>query len=138
MNVFLDTNILLDVLVRREPVYAASAEVWTLAETGRIAGFVSALSFPNVFYILRRATNRRAADKAVSILRDVFRPVDLDQQILNQAIDADMKDFEDAIQFFSAIRARAACLITRNPKHFPAGDIPIQTPAEFLATCLPT
>lgn len=137
MNIFLDTNVLLDVLVGREDVYADSAGVWTLAEAGHVKGFVSALSFPNIFYILRRVKDRRAAGKAMSIMRDIFRPVDLDQQILNQAIDANIKDFEDAIQFFSALRASAACLVTRNPRHFPTGDIPIQTPAEFFATHRP-
>jgi hypothetical protein len=58
----------------------------------------------------------------------------LDAQIANQAIDSDIKDFEDAIQFFSAIRSGAAVLITRNPKHFPSADLVIHAPAEFLAT----
>jgi hypothetical protein len=58
----------------------------------------------------------------------------LDAQIAHQALDADIEDFEDAIQFFSALRAGATTLITRNPKDFPAQDLAIQTPAEFLAT----
>jgi hypothetical protein len=60
--------------------------------------------------------------------------VPLDVQITNQAIDANMRDFEDAIQFFSALRAGAAALITRNPKDYPRGNMAVQTPAEFLAT----
>lgn len=134
MNVFLDTNVLLDVLARREPFYADSAQVWTLAETGQIVGFASTLSLPNLFYLVRRTKGQKAARNAISILRDIFSLVPLDVQITNQAIDADLKDFEDAIQFFSAIRAGAAALITRNPKDFPGGDVAIQTPAEFLAT----
>jgi predicted nucleic acid-binding protein len=133
VNVFIDTNILLDVLARREPFYADSAEVWTLAETGRIGGFVSALSLPNLYYLLRRVKGQPAARKALGILRDIFTLVPLDVQITNQAVDAGIKDFEDAIQFYSALRAGAAVLITRNPKDFPLGDIAIQTPGEFLA-----
>ncbi len=134
MNVFFDTNVLLDVLVRREPHYEDSARVWTLAETATLGGCVSALSFPNIYYLLRRAKSKQTAQKAMTILRDVFRPVPLDEQILNQAIDAELKDFEDGIQLFSALRAGAACLITRNPRHFPDGDLAVQTPGEFLAT----
>jgi predicted nucleic acid-binding protein len=137
MNVFIDTNVLLDVLARREPFYADSARVWTLAETSRAAGFASTLSLPNLFYLLRRARGQKTARKAVGILRDIFRLVPLDAQIMNQAIDADIQDLEDAIQFFSALRVGATALITRNPKDFPRREIAIQTPAEFLATHFP-
>ena len=133
MNVFVDTNILLDVLARREPFYADSARVWTLAETDEVAGFASTLSLPNLFYLIRRTKGHAAARKAVGILRDIFHWVPLDVRITNQAIDADIKDFEDAIQFFSAVRAGAAVLITRNPKDFPGSGVAIQTPGEFLA-----
>ena len=101
MNVFADTNILLDVLARREPFYARSAEVWTLAETGWVTGFALTLSLPNLYYLLRRAKGQEAARKALSIVRDIFSLVPLDTQIANQAIDAGIKDFEDAIQFFT-------------------------------------
>ena len=134
MKVFVDTNILLDVLGRREPFYADSAQVWTLAETGQVEGFASTLSLPNLFYVLRRASGAKAARKAVGMLRDIFSLVPLDVQITNQAIDADIRDFEDAIQFFSALRCGAVALVTRNTKDFPGGDVAIQTPAEFLAT----
>lgn len=137
MNIFIDTNILLDVLARREPFYADSAQVWTLAETGRIAGHISALSLSNLFYLMRRMKGQKAARKALGILRDIFNLVPLDVQITNQAIDSDIKDFEDAIQFFSAIRVGSAVLITRNTKDFPSTDVAIQTPTEFLATYCP-
>jgi predicted nucleic acid-binding protein len=133
VNVFVDTNILLDVLARREPFYADSAEVWTLAETGRVSGFASTLSLPNLYYLLRRVKGQLLARKALGILRDIFTLVPLDVQIANQAIDAGIKDFESAIQFFSALRAGASVLVTRNPKDFPVGNVAIQTPAEFLA-----
>jgi predicted nucleic acid-binding protein len=134
MRVFCDTNILLDVLARREPFYADSARVWTLAEAGQIQALVSVLSFANIFYVVRRLRRGRAARQAVLLLRDTFEPVALDAQILNQAIDSDFADLEDGIQFFSALRCGAACLVTRNPRHFPADGVPVQTPTEFLAT----
>jgi predicted nucleic acid-binding protein len=137
MKVFVDTNVLLDVLACREPYYADSAQVWTLAETGQVTGFASALSLPNLFYLLRRTKGNKAARKVMNILRDIFSLVPLDARITNQAIDAEIADFEAAIQFFSALRAGATVLITRNPKHFPGGDVAIQTPKEFLATQFP-
>ena len=137
MNVFVDTNVLLDVLARREPYYDDSAQVWTLAETGQVSAFASTLSLPNLFYLLRRTKGPKTARKAMSILRDIFNLVPLDAQIIGQAIDSDMADFEDAIQFFSAGRASAAVLITRNAKDFPGADLAIQTPSEFLAAHFP-
>ena len=134
MKLFVDTNVLLDVFGRREPFYEDSARIWTLAETGEVAGFVSAMSFPNIFYILRRAEGYRAARKAMGLIRDAFSLVPFDSQITNQAIDSDIKDFEDAIQFFSALRSGADSLITRNTRDFPTGDVLIQTPTEFIAT----
>ncbi len=137
MRIFVDTNVLLDVLAERKGFYADSARVWTLAETGRTTGFVSALSVPNLFYILARRAGRKRARAIVGMLRDIFALAALDEQIINQAADADMRDFEDAIQFFSALRVGARVLVTRNAKDFPAGDLPIQTPVEFLATHFP-
>jgi predicted nucleic acid-binding protein len=133
MDVFVDTNVLLDVLTQREPFYDDSVAVWTLAEQGKIRGFVSVLSFSNVYYIVRRLSDRRTADRAMLLLRGTFTAVACDEQVLSQAIDAGMKDFEDAIQYHSALRVNASCLITRNPDHFPRSALPIATPAEFLA-----
>ncbi len=134
MRLFVDTNVVLDVLLRREPFYEDSARIWTLAETGQVTGFASTPSFPLIFYHLRRISGHKAARKAIGLMRDIFSIVPLDSQITNQAIDSDIKDFEDAIQFFSALRVGADSLITRNTKDYPTGDVPIQTPKEFLAT----
>jgi predicted nucleic acid-binding protein len=133
MDVFLDTNVLLDVLAKREPFYEQSVAVWTLAEQGKVRGLVSVLSFSNIYYIVRRLRDRRAAAAALRLLRDTFTPVALDEQVLSQAMDAGLKDFEDAMQYFSALRAGAACLISRNPHHFPRSALSVLTPAEFLA-----
>jgi predicted nucleic acid-binding protein len=134
VNILLDTNVLLDVLAQREPFYGDAADIWTLAERGRVTAYVSALSLPNLYYILRKLKGQKPARKTVGILRDIFSIVPLDAQIIHQATDAEITDFEDAIQFFSAVRIGATTLITRNPKDFPRRDVAIQTPAEFLAT----
>ncbi len=134
MDIFLDTNVLMDVLLDREPFVADSQQVWLLAERGKIRGLVSAISFPNVYYVVRKLSGARQARRTMVMLRDVFAPVACDEQVLHQAIDADFKDFEDAIQYFSALRADADCIVSRNPKDFRASDIPVLTPSEFLAT----
>ena len=132
MIVLVDTNILLDVLARREPHYQASARVWTLAERGEIMAFISAISFNNIYYILRKAESKTTAGNALKLLRDVFESVAPDTKIINQAIDSECEDFEDAIQFHSAVRIGAHILITRNPNDFPTSSVTIATPEEFL------
>ena len=135
MKIFLDTNVLLDILAKREPFYTASAEIWSLAESGAVQGCISTISFNNIYYVVRKMAGKCNADKALRILRDIFVPVAPDTLILNQAIDSTMNDFEDAIQFHSAIRAGADCLITRDPRHFKEvkTNLAISTPDEFLA-----
>ena len=132
MKVFLDTNVLLDVLLKRIPHYIESGSIWTLAESRKIDGVVSALSYPNSAYVLRAQGRQRIRD-AIVLLQGVFRCIPLDEDILRHAFEYDMVDYEDAIQYASAIRAGADCLITRNARHFPVQDVLILSPAEFLA-----
>ena len=132
MRLFVDTNLLLDVIAERDPFYASAARIWSMCETGVCEGFVSAISFNNVFYIVRRARNADVARKALVLMRDVFKSVAPDEQILNQAIDSDIRDFEDAIQFFSAQRVATDYLLTRNVTDFPKTHQPILAPDEFL------
>jgi len=132
-NVFIDTNVLMDVLIQREPFYMASAQVWSLAEKGIVCGLISVISFSNIYYIVRKQKNRRIAERTLVNLRDTFIPIALNKQILNQAIDAGFTDFEDGIQYFSAVQGDADYLVSRNPKHFKNVDLPILAPDEFIA-----
>ncbi|MDD5698383.1 MAG: PIN domain-containing protein [Victivallaceae bacterium] len=132
MKLFLDTNIIYDVFAERHPFYDDSAQIWNFAERGKIIGCVSVTTFNNLYYIMRREMGREKAERAMHILRAICTPIPFDTQILNQAIDSRMKDFEDAIQFFSALHSGADYLITRNVKDFPRVDIPVLTPEEFL------
>lgn len=134
MRVCVDTNVLLDVLAKREPFYADAARIWSLAERGKLEALVSVISFNNIYYVVRKAANRKAADRALRLMRDVFTPITLDAKILGQAIDAGFRDFEDALQFHSAVHADAGFLITRDTSAYPTTDLPVVTPAEFLAT----
>src|SRR3972149_10498982 len=103
MKVFYDTNVLLDVLMAREPFFRDSAKVWTLAELGRVEGHLSAVSFLNIFYLMQRKRGRTAAAGAVRRMFEIFKAVACDSLIINQAIDSDLPDFEDAVQYFSAL-----------------------------------
>jgi len=132
-SIFVDTNILLDVFAKRQPHYSKGMAVWSLVETSEVKGFVSAISYNNVYYVLNNAKNAEVARKAMVIIRDLFTTVPLDEKIINMSIDSDFADFEDAIQYFSAVRCDADCIITRNKKDFKLSDVPVLSPEEFLS-----
>jgi len=82
VKIFLDTNVLLDVLLDRKPFYADSAAVWTLAERRTIEGLISAISFNNVYYVVRRLADRTRARRAVRLLSATFATVACDERVL--------------------------------------------------------
>jgi predicted nucleic acid-binding protein len=131
-SVFIDTNVLVDFLDQRQPFYEASVSIMAMSEKAEFQGYVSAISYNNIYYLLCRTFNHSIARKKLVVLRDIVRVVALDQQIINQAIDSKFGDFEDAIQYFSALHTHADCIITRNKKHFTHSDIPVLEPVEFL------
>ena len=133
MRVFIDTNVLLDVLAKRKLFYENAAQIWNLAESGKIEALISVISFNNIYYVVRRVSDRKTAEQALQLMRNVFVAVPLTVQILSQAMDAGFSDFEEAIQFHSAVHAGAARIITRDVDHFPIADIPAISPAAFLA-----
>lgn len=133
MKAFLDTNVVMDLLLDRQPFAAEAERLWFLAERGRITGFVSALSFPNVYCVARKARGHEAALTMLKGMRRSLTVVECDDRILQQAIDADFTDFEDAIQYYSAVRAETVCMISRNPRHFPKGSLPVLSPGDFFA-----
>lgn len=132
MKLFIDTNVVIDVLARRQHFYDASAAILTMLEKDEAEGFISAISFNNIHYILRKQSGKTKADNAIRMLLSAFNIVTLDEKILTRTIESAFNDFEDGIQFFSAMRSNADYLISRNVKDFPHDDIPVLTPEEFL------
>ncbi|MFA6103896.1 MAG: PIN domain-containing protein [Victivallaceae bacterium] len=132
MKLFIDTNVVIDVLAQRQGFYDASAAILTMLEKDEAEGFISAISFNNIHYILRKQSGKTRADNAIRMLLSAFNIVTLDEKILTRTIESNFNDFEDGIQFFSAMRSNADYLISRNVRDFPHDDIPVLTPEEFL------
>ena len=130
-KIFVDTNILLDVILRREGFYGPAAEVWADCETGKVQGYVSAISLNNMHYVMRKFAAPDAALEYVRLVLHVFSVVPLDEAVLRLAVDLPQKDFEDAIQLFSAVRVKADCIVTRDRAHFPESYMPIVSPGEY-------
>lgn len=132
-RVFLDLNVLLDVLAEREPFLEPAQGIWSAAESGRLHGIVAGDSFSTLYYILRRASDHRRAMRGLALVRDIFEIVATDAHVINQALDSPLRDFEDAIQYHSAVHAQAQCIITRDLAGFRQADIPAISPAVFWA-----
>ena len=131
-RLFLDTNVLLDHLLDREPFADDAAELWSMAERREIVGCISAISFNVVYYVVRHQANERAARRAIEGLRDVFDITEVDAQIICQAIDSPFADFEDAIQHACALRAGATHLVTRDLPGFRRSELPAVSPDAYL------
>lgn len=135
MTVLFDTNVLLDALTARKPFCGSSQELLELSERNEIEGVISAISFNNIYYIVRKARSESVARDCLKKLRAIVKAIAVDEKLLNQALDSRIGDFEDAIQYFCSIRARASYLITRNPDDFPRSpEITIVTPEIFLSS----
>lgn len=132
MKLLIDTNVVLDVLQRREPYVRDSALMWKLCETERAEGFVSALTIANLFYIMRKDLNEEKIEGILQMLPLIFQLTELRPADLIQAGKMRWKDFEDAVQYATAQRIHADYIITRNIRDFQKSEIPAVTPEEFL------
>ena len=132
MVLMIDANVVLDVLVIREPNYKYSSRVWKLCETGVCTGIVSTLSFANIIYVMRRELTPEKIEAVLKQLMMIFTFSDLSQSTLEEAAKLQWPDFEDAIQTATAKRVNADYIITWNVKDYVKSDIPVLTPAEFL------
>ena len=126
-SAFVDTDIVLDLLARREPFYGAAARLFSLAETGKISLSVSSLTFANLFYILRKQVSGKNAHEVLRNFKQLVTVLPVDDDTIEQALGAGFTDFEDAIQYFSALSAGCSSLLTRNGRHYPKAVISIVT-----------
>ena len=132
MKLFLDTNVVIDVIAAREPFVADSRAIFDLCESGKADGRVSALTLCTVSYVLRKFVTPGTMRTKLRELRNILTPVDLSVSLLDKAIASSIADFEDAVQFYTAVYSEADYIITRNIRHFPQDNIPVLTPTDFL------
>jgi predicted nucleic acid-binding protein len=132
MNVLIDGNIILDVLQNREPDIEASSKVWKLCETNLVNGYVSALTFADMVYVMRKELTPAKIYEVLKKLALIFHFTELSISDMEKAAGMMWKDYEDAVQAVTAERIRATAIITRNIKDYQQSKIPAFTPAEFL------
>jgi predicted nucleic acid-binding protein len=132
--VLIDINILLDVLQKREPFYKTSAALLAAAETGHVRAYVAAHSLTTLFYLIKKDRSAAEARATITNLLQFLKIAPADQDTIEQALNLDYADFEDAVQMISAVQCKADCLITRNVKDFQPALLSVFQPVEFLGT----
>jgi predicted nucleic acid-binding protein len=133
-TVLIDLNILLDVLQKREPFYATSAGLLAAVETGRVQGYLAAHRLTTLFYLIQKGRSSSEARATITNLLQFIKIAPVDQSTIEQALNLDYPDFEDAVQMISAVQCKADCLVTRNIKDYQPALLPVLQPVEFLGT----
>lgn len=132
MKILIDTNVLMDVLAKRGDFFADSARVWKCCESGKIDGYISALSIPNIVYIMRKELDPQRIQQLVEQITMIFKVVDLRESDLKDAAGSFSDDYEDALHISQAKRIRADHIITRNVRHFENSTVSVLTPSQLI------
>ncbi len=136
MKVFLDTNIIIDFYDKRREFYYPAAILFDLALKGRIKIFVSSITFVNAFFLLRKSYSRDDLYKSMKHLAALCDITEVDKSIIQKCLNEERKDFEDSVQYESALLHNVDIIITRNVKDFKDYADNVHTPTDFLNSFL--
>ena len=132
MTVFVDTNILIDLLCERESFVQSARMLFAYGYSGRLTLVLSSLSLVNAVYIARKYGYVDVRERLDDITEFV-EVVDLRKEVAKRALTCEWKDYEDAVQYMSAIKENADCIVTRNKKDFWKPVIPVYTIEELMS-----
>ena len=133
MNALIDTNVIVDVLARREPFFKNSSLVLDHAERGDYVAWVCATTVTTVFYLTRRHLGAAATVEKLKDLTSNCSVAPVNRAVIDSALESTFPDFEDAVLHHSAVIAGAHCIVTRNEADFRDSSLLVYSPAQFLA-----
>lgn len=133
-KIFVDTDVILDLLGNRIPHFHFSAVLFTFAEMKKLELYTSPLILANTFYILRKQIGNDEAKKALRKLRILLHIIDSSEAVVDKALNSDFSDFEDAIQYYTALEGGISVILTRNLRDYKNASVIVQTPEAFLVT----
>lgn len=131
-NILVDTNIVLDLLAKRHPFYEYSAGLFSLADIGKTNLYVSAITILNTHYILSGSMTKARAKEILRKIKILVKILPCNEKIIELGLNSDFNDFEDAVQYFTAIQNKLNAIITRNTKDFKQSEIPVLTAEEYI------
>jgi len=134
-NVFMDANVVIDFLANLQPFWLHSAWLCNLAVDGKVIIYISAVSYNNIYYILRQSLTRNGAIKLLAELAEISEVVDVTGMVIRQSLKTDFNDYEDAIQYYCALSTpQIDFIVTRNTKDFKKSTLPVLTPVEAIVS----
>ena len=133
-KLFIDTNVMIDFLDNRSPFFKDIAKISSLAEDNQFQLVASSLSFVNAFYILRKKHNNDLVRESLKKYRILCQVTVIDELVIDKSLFSEFSDFEDAVQYYSAMDSKSDIIITRNEKDFKNSEIPVMSPRDFLLT----
>ncbi|REL38503.1 PIN domain-containing protein [Rhodohalobacter sp. SW132] len=132
-KILIDSDVCLDSITSRYPFSVNADKILQLAEENTIEALVTAESFSNMFYILRKLSNPAKAISVLKDLRSVVQIAAVGHSVIDSALNSAWTDFEDAIQYHCAIEVKCDAIVTRNVSDFKKASIPVHSPPEFLS-----
>ena len=132
-KLFLDTNIVIDLLERREPFCQDAVRLFSLAYNKQVQLFVSPMTFATTSYLLRRHGSEGVRNLLANF-RQLVHVATTSERTIDDSLASQFSDLEDAMQYYTALKAKTDIIITRNGKDFTHSNLPIMTAAEYLAT----
>ena len=133
-KIFVDADVILDLLARRIPHFHFSAVLFTFAEMKKLELYTTPLIIANTFYILRKQLGNESAKNVLRKLRILLHIIDSTESIIDKALNSDFSDFEDAIQYYTALEYGIPVILTRNIRDYKKASIVVQTPESYLVT----
>lgn len=135
ISLLIDTNIVIDLLAKRAPFYKAASQLFSLADKGEIELTISTLTFANTNYVLSRLKSSKEAREILRKFKVLVKVLSLNDKIIELALaDSNFPDFEDGLQYYTAIENKQKIIITRNLKDFKKSKIPYMSAEEYLVT----
>ena len=132
-RLFIDTDVALDLLSGRDPHYNPAAELFSMADSGKVKLYISPLSISNLNYLLSRQYDKTESRRILNSFKVLVSITSIDAKIIDLALSSKFNDLEDAIQYFTAVEYNIPILITRNTKDYKFAKIPVMSAQEFIS-----
>ena len=132
-RILFDTNVVLDVLLNRQPHVEASASAWAAVETGIAEGLIAAHTVTTIHYLLRKELGEAKTRRVISAILRVFGLAAVDSEVIHEALQLALSDFEDAVTAAAARSMGCECIVTRDPRGFRGSPVPALAPEAIAA-----
>ncbi len=132
MNILFDTNVILDVMLDREPFSEPASQLLTLVERGEIAGIICATTVTTIHYLSTKVLGKNKSQSQIKDLITLFEIASVNRTVIEEALNLKFSDFEDSVIYQAAHHAGAEAIVTRDPKGFKKSKLPVFNPTELL------